>query len=257
MTTIPTTPSPTCPQDDQLRAFSAAMLPIDQMDAVENHLRQCVRCLHALDAFDEESDTLVQVLSTLPSNMDDEFTLVQIREQLLAAPPPLIVGSSPTTSLGEASPESRNQIFEYPDRVGDYQLLELIGRGASGAVFRARHAKLDRIVAVKILRPRNLHSDQQAIVRFEQEMRAVGRLDHPNIIKATDAGEDNGHHYLVMEYVRGVDLSRLLRFGGPLRIADACLLVKQAALGLQFAHDHKLVHRDVKPSNLFLPAMAI
>jgi serine/threonine protein kinase len=83
-------------------------------------------------------------------------------------------------------------------------------------------------------------------------MRAIGRLDHPHIVRAMDAGEEGGLHFLVMEYVKGVDLSRLARRIGPLPIADACELVRQAAVGLQEAHEHGMVHRDIKPSNLIL-----
>ena len=240
--------SPACPQDDQLRAFCAATLPAAQMDAVEDHLRTCDSCLTALDVFDEESDTLVQVLSTLPSNNDDEPALVRAREGLLLESVDFSPGEQPTCSLGDTS--RTEELPEVPSSLGGYELIELIGRGASGAVFQARHTRLDRVVAIKILSSRYVRGDDQAVARFAQEMRAVGRLDHPHIVKATDAGEDAGRHYLVMEYIDGVDVSRLLRFTGPLRVADACEIVRQAAQALQFAHDSKLVHRDVKPSNL-------
>lgn len=250
MNVPPTATSAACPHGDQLRAFCAAALPTAQMDAVEDHVKTCTSCLHALDVFDEESDTLVQALSTLPANNDDEPALVEAQKGLLSESVRVSPGDCPTISIRH--PSNVETLTEFPDCVGGYELIELIGRGASGAVFRARHKKLDRSVAVKILSSRYVKGDDQAIVRFQQEMRAVGRLDHPHIVKATDAGEDDGRHYLVMEYVDGVDVSRLLRFTGPLRVADACEIVRQAAQALQFAHGHKLVHRDVKPSNLFL-----
>ena len=83
-------------------------------------------------------------------------------------------------------------------------------------------------------------------------MKAVGRLSHANIVQAFDAGESQGIPFLVMEYVEGVNVSDLVQRGGPLGVAEACEIVRQAALGLQYAHDHGLIHRDVKPSNLMV-----
>jgi len=120
-----------------------------------------------------------------------------------------------------------------------------------GTVYKALHTQLDKLVAVKVLPPDKLR-DAAAVNRFRQEMKAVGRLEHRHIVRATDAGETDGVHFLVMEYVDGIDLSRLVRRLGPLSIADACELARQAALGLQYAHEQHLVHRDIKPANLML-----
>ena len=95
-------------------------------------------------------------------------------------------------------------------------------------------------------------SDHEAVARFRREMKAVGRLDHPNIVQPTDAGEVGGVHFLVMEFVKGVSLSNLLACRGPLPVPAACEVVRQAAIGLQHVHEHQLVHRDLKPSNLML-----
>src|SRR5690606_13492072 len=124
-----------------------------------------------------------------------------------------------------------------------------LGEGGMGAVYKARHTKLDKIVAIKVL-PAERMKDKGAVARFEREMRAVGKLEHPNIVRAMDAGEAGGMHYLVMEYVQGVDLSQLVKQRGPLPIADACELIRQAAVGLDEAHDNGMVHRDIKPSNI-------
>jgi len=94
--------------------------------------------------------------------------------------------------------------------------------------------------------------DPQAVARFRREMKAVGKLAHPHLVTATDAGETDGVHFLVMEYVDGEDVGRVLRRCGALIVADACEVARQAALGLQYAHEHGLIHRDVKPSNLML-----
>jgi formylglycine-generating enzyme required for sulfatase activity/serine/threonine protein kinase len=135
--------------------------------------------------------------------------------------------------------------------LGEYRLLTKLGEGGMGAVYKAVHTRLDKVVALKMLSPR-LEDDPQWISRFELEMKAVGRVSHPNIIQAYDAREINGVRFLVTEFVDGVHLGQLLAERGPLPIAEACEIARQAAFGLQAAHEHGLVHRDVKPSNLML-----
>jgi serine/threonine protein kinase len=135
--------------------------------------------------------------------------------------------------------------------LGVYELLTKLGEGGMGAVYKARHTKLDKIVAIKVL-PAERMKVESAVARFEREMRAVGKLEHPNIVRAMDANEEGGMHYLVMEYVQGVDLAQLVKQCGPLPTADACELIRQAAVGLDEAHDNAMVHRDIKPSNIML-----
>jgi serine/threonine protein kinase len=152
----------------------------------------------------------------------------------------------PTVAESSSRRETR-----MPEYLREYQILSLIGRGGMGAVYKARHTKLDRILAVKVLPP-DLLKDETAVARFERENRAVGKLDHPNIVRATDAGQVDGIHFLVMDLVEGMDLSHLSRRHGPLPVAVACELMRQAADGLQHAHENGLVHRDIKPSNLMV-----
>jgi len=136
-------------------------------------------------------------------------------------------------------------------RIGGYRLLVELGHGGMGTVYQALHPHLEKIVALKVLRS-HLTSDPTAVARFRREMRAVGKLDHPNIVRATDAGEEGGTHFLVMDFVLGADLSRVIKQVGALPSPEACEIVRQAALALQHAHQHALVHRDIKPSNLML-----
>jgi serine/threonine protein kinase len=137
------------------------------------------------------------------------------------------------------------------EQLGQYLLLEKLGQGGMGAVYKAFHNRLKRVVAIKKL-PAERMNDTAAVARFHREMEAIGQLDHPHIIRATDAGEAEGHHFLVMEFVDGLDLARLVECCGPLAVADACALIHQAAVGLQYIHERRLVHRDIKPSNLML-----
>jgi len=134
---------------------------------------------------------------------------------------------------------------------GDYVILDRLGGGGMGQVFKARHRRMKRVVALKILPPETV-SSAHAIERFEREMEAAARLSHPNIVTAYDAGEDHGVHYLVMEYVDGTDLSYLVKRNGPLPAATTVRYIIQAARGLEYAHGEGVVHRDIKPANLLL-----
>src|SRR5439155_732025 len=92
----------------------------------------------------------------------------------------------------------------------------------------------------------------KALPRFQREIRAAAQLAHPNIVHAFDADETNGTYYFVMEYIDGVDLARLVKQSGPLALEQACEYIRQAALGLQHAHEQGMVHRDIKPANLLV-----
>ena len=122
-----------------------------------------------------------------------------------------------------------------------------------GTVYEAIHERLKRRVALKLL-PDAITGTASQLARFQREMEAVGRLDHPHIVRATDAGEFDGIHYLAMELVVGVNLERLLLRLHRLDGAVACELVRQTACGLQHIYENDLVHRDIKPSNLLLTA---
>ena len=135
--------------------------------------------------------------------------------------------------------------------LGPYVLLDKLGEGGMGTVYKGLHRKLKAVRAVKIIRPDALAS-RLAVERFYRESQAVASLKHPNIILAHDVNADGDRHYFVMEYAPGCDLARLLRERGRLPVSEACEYVRQAALGLQHAHERGLVHRDIKPSNLLL-----
>ncbi len=154
---------------------------------------------------------------------------------------------TPPEPLGLLSPPDPMLVRQ----LGEYKLLEKLGEGGMGAVYKARHTKLNRDVALKIL-PKDREDDAGAIARFEREMQACGALEHPNIVVTHDAREIDGRRFLVMELLDGLDLEQVIRRCPPLDVADACELIRQAALGLQYAHEHGLVHRDIKPSNLML-----
>lgn len=134
--------------------------------------------------------------------------------------------------------------------VGRYVILERLGSGSMGRVYKAHHLMMDRSVALKIIAP-EIANNERVLARFQREMKMVGRLDHPNVVRAFDADQVNNILYIVMEYVPGRSLSQRLR-EGPIPPAEMVRYATQAALGLAHAHGQGIVHRDVKPSNLLL-----
>jgi serine/threonine protein kinase/Leucine-rich repeat (LRR) protein len=135
--------------------------------------------------------------------------------------------------------------------LGNYLLIDKIGAGGMGQVFKAEHRRMKRAVAIKML-PKAMLKDPAAAARFQREVEAAAKLSHPNIVAAYDADEANGVHFLVMEYVAGNDLSVLVKKNGPLPVGKAVDYILQAARGLEFAHQKGVIHRDIKPANLLL-----
>lgn len=137
--------------------------------------------------------------------------------------------------------------------LGNYEVLDRLGKGGMGEVFRARHRRMERVVALKIL-PAAAVQQESAVKRFHQEVKAAARLSHGNIVTAYDADEDRGLHFLVMEYVEGGDLASIVNEKGAMPVGRAVDCVLQAARGLQYAHTAGVIHRDIKPNNLLLDA---
>ncbi|MEI7921703.1 MAG: protein kinase [Planctomycetota bacterium] len=132
--------------------------------------------------------------------------------------------------------------------IGRYTILDRIGSGSMGRVYRAQHQLMGRIVALKVISP-ELISNERVVSRFMREMRLVARLDHPNVVRAFDADQVDNMFYIVMEFVPGKSLGEMLKLG-PLPAVDVIRYASQAALGLGHAHEQGILHRDVKPSNL-------
>ncbi len=201
---------------------------------------------------ESESPTNHQVAALQPTVVGEPIVAAQptVAGQSLAAP---TATSNPVAALDTLIGDSESSTAQpsAPRTLGPYQILEKLGEGGMGAVYKARHTRLNKMVALKILPPR-LTRDADAIARFDREMKAVGQLEHAGIVHAMDAGEVNGTHYLAMELVEGQDISQYLAKRGKLPVNAACRIVRQAAAALSYAHEHDMVHRDIKPSNLFL-----
>jgi serine/threonine protein kinase len=238
-----TEPSPigTCPSPERLAAFLAGHLPPEEGDALAAHVQQCRPCTAAAEAIPEPVDRLASALRGLCGSGPAAGGEPPDGEQAAAAYEPTTRVTAPLEP--PAIPDG--------SRLREYRLGRLLGEGGMGRVYRAVHERLGKTVAVKLVTARPV-GGSDAVARFRREVRAAGRLDHPNIVRATDAGEADGVPFLVMEYVPGTDLTRLLDRAPWLPVAAACEVARQAALGLAHAHDHGLVHRDVKPSNLML-----
>jgi serine/threonine-protein kinase len=135
--------------------------------------------------------------------------------------------------------------------LGPYRILDQLGKGGMGRVYKAQHIGLGRIVALKVLAP-DLLKTERAHELFHRELQAAGQLNHPNAVTALDANEIDGRVFLVLEFVDGPNLEQLVREQGPLSVGLACDYIRQAALALQAAHALGMVHRDIKPANLLV-----
>lgn len=134
---------------------------------------------------------------------------------------------------------------------GPYHILERLGQGGLSSVYKARHAEQGWHAALKVIKPEALQN-VEGKRQFLLEMEAMARLDHPNIVQFCDLDQHEETFYFAMEFVEGTDLGKLVTLGGPLNVNDACNYIHQAGLGLQHSHERNLVHRDIKPVNLFL-----
>ena len=135
--------------------------------------------------------------------------------------------------------------------LGPYRILDQLGQGGMGRVYKAMHQTMNRVVALKVLSPQ-LVNTERAKELFLHEVQAAAKLSHPNIVMAFDANENDGRHYLAMEYVDGPNLERYVKKQGPLPVGLACEIIFQAANGLQHAHEKGMIHRDIKPANLLV-----
>lgn len=239
-----------CPTQTDLSAFLNGGLDRSEREKIELHLAACEKCVTFVNQLPIESaaaDNTVRISKT------NRFSANKIHLPEDPAPNSALLepleGANPTASYPPI-PSFRPEV-PLPSQLGQYRLLQQIGAGGMGTVYRAEHLHLKKPVAVKLVSPNRL-ADETVLARFRREMEVVGRLDHPNIVRATDAGETDSIHYLVMEFIDGLNLTQIVKRCGPLPVAESCELIRQAALGLQHAYENGLVHRDIKPQNLML-----
>jgi WD40 repeat protein/tRNA A-37 threonylcarbamoyl transferase component Bud32 len=218
------------PTTEQLRAFATGQVDDARGAAIEGHLTACESCWSVIEEADDASP-VARVLRSIPAE--------RLRSLVERA------ANGAAEKCRPVAPQPPAELLDHPR----YRLLGFIGSGGMGHVWKARHELMNRVVAVKVIRP-DLLRDEKAVARFRQEVEAAAALDHAGIVRAFDAERVGDLHFLVMEYVEGVDLARLVQEQGPLPVAEACDYARQVAAGLAYAHERGLVHRDIKPHNL-------
>lgn len=233
-----------CIDRQDLKKYALGYLDDDRSGIIAAHLSECPQCEETMAGFDDTGDSLLKGVREAAVSAD----LDSANSPADASPADAVLQQIRNPWEASRDNEKARPPGEW---IRDYELLEQLGQGGMGTVYKAVHARLQRTVAIKLLPSRRLR-DPDAVGRFEREMRAIGRLDHPAIVRATDAGDADGTHFLVMDFVEGIDLSRLMKLSGPMDVASACEVVRQVAIALQYAHDQGLIHRDVKPSNLMV-----
>ena len=222
----------------------------------------CPKCLlgMAMSPTPQESETVIHETSgdlTALKRAILEIKLLDAGEldQCIAEPPGDAVGlARALVRAGKLTPYQAGALLQGKERglvIGNYFVLGKLGAGGMGVVFKARHRRLGRVVALKILPP-SFGRDRSLVLRFRREVEVAARLSHPNIVSVLDADEDRGVHFLTMEYIDGQNLDQLVREGGALPLKQALDCVIQAARGLESAHGQGIVHRDIKPGNLML-----
>jgi hypothetical protein len=220
------------PSAEQLSAFGLGQLDAVEAAEIERHVAGCSVCC--------------QTLWSLP---DDR--LVTLLRQAFTAPSEA-TALLPSTAPSSSAPQVPAELADHPR----YRIVEVLGIGGMGVVYKAEHRLMERLVALKVI-DRSLTGNPAVVERFRREVKAAGALSHPNIVHAYDADQAGDSHFLVMEYVEGTTLARLVEREGPLPVARACDAIRQAARGLQRAHEHGLIHRDIKPHNLMLTPQGV
>lgn len=223
-----------CPKPDVLSSFLSGEMIDGAFEAIAEHVSTCDACSLQTEVLDHPSTGLPETSIANPVARSHS----SVRSE-----------SDRVESSGLDAQEV--DVNAVPEQIGEYQVLDLIGQGGMGLVYKARHCELNRDVAIKFL-PKHLFDRPDARQRFDHEMKAAGLCDHPNIVRTHDARKLNNFHFFVMEYVKGRSLSEILNDEGPLAIADACAIASEVATALQYIHERGLVHRDIKPSNVML-----
>jgi len=248
------------PPVERLEAYAQGRLDDPEMDEIELHLTSCDSCCQLIR--DQPEDSLVAKLlgrgaATVAAPVADQDSAAepptgfQIPSSFVVGPAaaaalhdqPTIAGPAPAPPALAGLPKELN---DHPR----YRVVAVLGAGGMGAVYRAEHRLMDRPVALKVIRG-DLLGNEAMVERFRREVKAAARLpSHPNIVAAYDAEQAGETHMLVMEFIEGTDLARLVDRRGSLPVGEACEYARQAALGLQHAFEDGMVHRDIKPQNL-------
>ncbi len=243
-----------CLDRKTLRDLLEGRLPEDRFALAWEHVESCPICTATLE--DSHSDANKNSLAwlrqaaVLDCNAAESAQRFDHESQCQALLGDLLVRSGMAEiSITPVDAQGWDRVPK--ESLGPYRLIKAIGSGGMGAVYLAEHQRLKRQVAIKLL-PREKLLRSGWLDRFNREMTSIAALEHANVVRALDAGDEDDWHYLVMEYLEGLDLSQICRRVPDVSVGAACELIRQAALGLAAIHAVGMVHRDVKPSNIFL-----
>jgi WD40 repeat protein/tRNA A-37 threonylcarbamoyl transferase component Bud32 len=260
-----------CPSGEQLERFLAGQVPEARRRAIERHVEGCPACQQALEGLTRNRDAegwrrLCQAPPEARALTDSDF-LRRLRES--PPPPETTSGTEPDAPEGTSSPgsnppgEPAGFSAEWEERaagqalavahrlvVPGYEILGVLGRGGMGIVYKARHVRLKRLVALKMALA-GPHAGAAEQARFVAEAEAVARLQHPHIVQIHEIGEEGGRPYCALEYVAGGTLAQKLD-GTPLPARIVAQLAEVLARAVHYAHRRGIVHRDLKPANVFL-----
>jgi serine/threonine protein kinase len=221
-----------CPTPGELSSFAVGNLARQTFARIEDHIGQCAQCEAALQLLDKHNDSLIDQLRLPAESGDDTATY-------------------PTDLLLQAIRHGNGRILTSGQLLGKFQLLEELGAGSFGRVYRARDTELDRLVAIKVLRA-GLPARQDDIDRFQREARSAAQLKHPGIVSLFDTGQtSDGTFFLVEEFVEGQTLASRLG-AAPFAFREAASLIAAVADALHYAHQRGVIHRDIKPSNILI-----
>jgi serine/threonine protein kinase len=235
--------SNSCPSESEFRRFLAGQLAALEANALREHLRQCRNCRTLFENLETEAIS--------PANGEKHPVTSPTEPATLAQPPEDgTLGDEATLDLSFLLPPKNQQSL---GRIGEYEVLGVLGEGGMGIVFKAFDESLRRFVAIKVLSPR-LASSQKARLRFIREARAAAAINHPNVVTIHAVNNQGDLPFLVMEYIAGSSLRQRIRQGPALEPGEVLRIAAQIAKGLAAAHEHGVIHRDIKPANIMLEA---
>ncbi|MCU0715704.1 MAG: serine/threonine-protein kinase [Pirellula sp.] len=237
-----------CLSEARLREYIQGWIPENLQLEVESHLKECTECETTLNRLESDPDSFLEILqsdtpNSLPSPVTEGDSVIAYAISRAAQ-----IATNSNDSLQAGLSNAPNETLKV---IGPYEIIRRIGQGGMGTVYLAQHQALRKQVAIKLL-PDRAFPQEEHRARFRREVQTAGLLNHSLIVNATDAGVCDTTHYLVMEYIDGLDLSRIVRSMGRLSLADACAIARNVAMGLEYAHSAGVVHRDIKPSNVMI-----
>src|SRR5262249_54451297 len=239
-------PARGCPSPEELCAYGQGQLPLDRLEAVAAHIDACPQCESSLPDLAEERHTLV---SPLRRYVPERAAAGSVDDEAKTIP------QGPPDTSGEFGSQATAPTAAGAGKLfGQYELLEELERGGMGVVYKARQVRLNRIVALKMIRA-GVCANAEELARFHIEAEAVARLHHPHVVPVYEFGEVDGQPYFSMEFLEGGSLAKKLA-DKPLPEREAAALVQTLARAVHAAHQRQIVHRDLKPGNVLLTTEA-